>query len=845
MPDSPKSSENVVNLPNSSTESKLSCSVSVQNSNIKNKFEKSLPISNGLRELPTSQQELEGQNPNSSAFPLTSKQKNNMSSELQEKRTLPTSQEATNNSDKQTKSLNGSHEQSHLEATAVENFLSTTKTNEKEKVSDLQNNVLPKNSGRNPAKGCSPLDEEAIRLSNQIIFQSQPDVVTNKERDIFSPHVTKALMKSAVTMSHRADATIGCSSKHHNLDQEAIALSSSILINTSDQEQMPHEHSGSVSKSSSIAGHATTFFSHPVSDTTQNLSQVSPQICLHAPPHAFSSHSLPQDASNVKCNAVISAVSLKTPQAVSQAAVSAAPHTVSTIPPPKSYTASLASSSSNPTTPKASETGTLALDQEAILLSNKIFNKTTELKVEEDTNGTDAPNSIKEQQGVEKMIQKPENFISNGLLQASEIRHAKQYYVVNTPIQGEQASGGGSNTAPEYQLNITGPSTRCQVSRPAPLESKDVNQHRPANLGPSRFDQPENQISSQNHKTFSGSASITQKNKVTDSPTSILRSENYHKPPRNVTVLDSRTTSPDTVTKRPFASNVRENYALSQSATFSYGSQTAGNRKSEYNRNFNKSPVPFSPVSSADTHGNKHAVHFSAARPHQWAGLSTSATEVSAFPKHAMSYSPPPTLSNGINYGASVTFCESVGHSNGLSSPLSSSMAAINDVSTSSANATNRITHSIISSNMKSSSGSMPGTCTLPSATRAKSEGAAYNQAPISHINHVPSGGISSSAASAELFRQIQVTKERHKADCEKAMNYGSSSALAIAAAWKPSQISTKLPRPGNDYVRYATTNERDKVNRRMERERSILDKILTDRASRTSSSDISHINKT
>jgi hypothetical protein len=120
---------------------------------------------------------------------------------------------------------------------------------------------------------------------------------------------------------------------------------------------------------------------------------------------------------------------------------------------------------------------------------------------------------------------------------------------------------------------------------------------------------------------------------------------------------------------------------------------------------------------------------------------------------------------------------------------------------------------------------------------RAKSEGAAAAGLQISG-SQASLAGTSSSAASAELFRQIQVTKERHRENCEKAMNFGSGggSAAAIAAAWKPPLIAPKLPRPGNDYARYTTTMEWDRVNRRLERERSVLDKLMADRTPRATS---------
>ena len=594
---------------------------------------------------------------------------------------------------------------------------------------------------------------------------------------MFSAPLTKSRPKLAATIS-RADASSG----HQNLDQAAIILSNSILVNTNDQLD-----GSSDDTAPAVFPPATLPAASPAVLPAAASSGASP--AQFAPP-AAAHHSFPMGR--------VGLVGDKT---------------------------------------------TSGLDHAAIRLSNQIFLNTTE-PLQHDGESPTAFSMPRWKQEKIMDSRRPEEANPVG----EKMMHAKQLYVVNTPLIGGATSPptsrqtatalAGMGPLQEDRSSITRPS-----ARPAPPENHDLNRHRPANLGPSRFDRPEADISSlslwtsqqpqQQQPNSSAGTGAGQRGKVTDSPTSILRSEHHPRPARNVTVLlDNRTTSPES--ERPAVSS----YALSQSATFAYGTPRPRASASDTGRNFNKSPIPFSSTASADTHGSKYSVHFSTERSRQLAGLSTSATET-----NILRSSSPPQISSGgsgSRYGASVTFSESVGHSSGPSSPLSTAaVAAANNIngstvslaSSSSTLAVNRSPASPLASHPRSASGlsltGRPLTGPSTASFRAKSEGASGLQ---------QSG--SSSAASAELFRQIQVTKERHRENCEKALNFGGSgtTAAAIAAAWKPPLITPKLPRPGNDYARYATTAERDKVSRRVERERSVLDKLLTDRTLRSTS---------
>ena len=79
------------------------------------------------------------------------------------------------------------------------------------------------------------------------------------------------------------------------------------------------------------------------------------------------------------------------------------------------------------------------------------------------------------------------------------------------------------------------------------------------------------------------------------------------------------------------------------------------------------------------------------------------------------------------------------------------------------------------------------------------------------------------------LTQQIQATKDQHREQFAKALSY--------SREYKPVVINPKLPRPGHDYARFST-NEQGKMARRQERERTVIDRVLSDRVSRATSLD-------
>jgi len=89
-----------------------------------------------------------------------------------------------------------------------------------------------------------------------------------------------------------------------------------------------------------------------------------------------------------------------------------------------------------------------------------------------------------------------------------------------------------------------------------------------------------------------------------------------------------------------------------------------------------------------------------------------------------------------------------------------------------------------------------------------------------------------------DLSAKIQATKDQHKLDLKKAMNFDRMSI-------KPPIIAQKLPRPEpSKYTAITsmsstTLDRQQKAGRRMERERAVLEKVLGDRSSRGRSDEI------
>ena len=107
------------------------------------------------------------------------------------------------------------------------------------------------------------------------------------------------------------------------------------------------------------------------------------------------------------------------------------------------------------------------------------------------------------------------------------------------------------------------------------------------------------------------------------------------------------------------------------------------------------------------------------------------------------------------------------------------------------------------------------------SAQRAKSEGSYItpSEKPYTPYANQPSS----------LIQKIQASKDQHREHFSRATNYDKE--------YKPVVINPKLPRPSKDYSRFSNY-EQDKMTRRQERERTVIDRVLSDRVSRATSLD-------
>merc|ERR1740128_1531879 len=114
---------------------------------------------------------------------------------------------------------------------------------------------------------------------------------------------------------------------------------------------------------------------------------------------------------------------------------------------------------------------------------------------------------------------------------------------------------------------------------------------------------------------------------------------------------------------------------------------------------------------------------------------------------------------------------------------------------------------------------------------RVKSDGSTLLTKSSGTMQNNYSLSSSSSKASTDLYLQIQATKDKHKSDLDRAMDFDKTN-------WKPPVIKEKLPRPDPTPIKYSMTLGRDKTDRRNDRERTVIDGLMKDRASRGKSDD-------
>ena len=455
-----------------------------------------------------------------------------------------------------------------------------------------------------------------------------------------------------------------------------------------------------------------------------------------------------------------------------------------------------------------------SLDREAIKLSNNIFSDTTKMTQEEMQKNQEIIDLKQVKVGGKfenERSQEAKEQSKPTLREAATLAHARQCFIVNNPLKS-------SGSASSLQTDVKG--SLKDINSGTTNDIKDNQEEVSFSKSLKNMNMKEKQ-SVQNQRENAKFEAREKKVKLpgdyTDDERTYKNRENYkldnkdaHKNrPENLGPSRFERTSPTTITttsraamspSQEFLKPVRNatftNLSkleqtdlppLTQSSSFAFERKMQLSPKSErkfVDRNFNASPVPFT--------SGKYSVHFS--EPD--ASFKTSAN----LPPASLTY----------KYGSNTYTSSGLPHSNAFPSQGHNTTVSQSQ-------------HSRISS-----SGQSP-------KRHSNSDFRAKSDSPHMSVS-VPGNTYSMSntaKSSSDLYRQIQATKDMHRENCEKALSFTSSS--------KPPVINHafKLPRPGNDYARY--TAERDKIARRQERERTVIERVLSDRSGRATSLENKH----
>merc|ERR1719430_2366693 len=277
----------------------------------------------------------------------------------------------------------------------------------------------------------------------------------------------------------------------------------------------------------------------------------------------------------------------------------------------------------------------------------------------------------------------------------------------------------------------------------------------------------------------------------------------HHVPRRNETVHDI--TSLVSTTNNP----TTRNSTMTETHHKAPETESTTSGKKKFDRNFNVSPEPF-PISKSNT-----SVHFSEPpvapfkSSYNDKAISKSSTD--------KTYSTTPKFSSTSNSYSSSTNPKSYSaNSYSIPSYSSSSVTPFQSPSTYSFQSSTSLT---------------------PTTTSYLSPGLTSSSNTFSnHLERTKSDS-TMLAARTDLKAKIEATKDRHKMEIKKAMDFDRSS-------MKPLALTPKLPRP--DHGKYTggmasmsrEVDRRDKDLRRMDREKVVLDRVLGERSSRGSFTD-------
>jgi len=335
--------------------------------------------------------------------------------------------------------------------------------------------------------------------------------------------------------------------------------------------------------------------------------------------------------------------------------------------------------------------------------------------------------------------------------------------------------------------------------------STDHHSARPANLGRSRFEtgsagpasgsssRVDAKVAADNLRTqFELDRHIPRRNETVHDMTSTITRESSSVARSATTILDVKQKTPEP--RRKLENNVKV------SPDTGYASPLP---RKKFDRNFNASPEPF-PASKPTSNSRFSDSSSSYNRP-TGSPSKSSSTYIS---------SPSNSLSTSKSYSNSSYSTPSSYSTNSFASPSSSYSS---------------------STSFPSPADSFSSSITSSSSYFAATPATSYSSSLLDRSRS--EAVIANSKSSADLSARIQATKDQHKLDIKKAMDFDRTSL-------KPPIISQKLPRPepgkySNLSSMTSTMERSEREGRRMERERAVLERVLGDRSSRGKSDDL------
>eukprot|EP00090_Calanus_glacialis_P022407 TRINITY_DN34579_c0_g1_i1.p1 TRINITY_DN34579_c0_g1~~TRINITY_DN34579_c0_g1_i1.p1 ORF type:complete len:1063 (-),score=231.73 TRINITY_DN34579_c0_g1_i1:142-3330(-) len=373
------------------------------------------------------------------------------------------------------------------------------------------------------------------------------------------------------------------------------------------------------------------------------------------------------------------------------------------------------------------------------------------------------------------------------------------------------------------------------------ISKSEVHANRPAILGPSRFDNP-SKYSAEYPKEIKPKRNDTVYNFNKESPKSNGTSGSYEKTPpssyqiskSSTTVLDTRTKSPELLRKK-----LDRNFNASPEPFFSSkptNSVHFSDQPSSKYPSLNPTTTSSTLSSLKDIKDNSARQFDTSSTKSQSPGSKTpllGSKSYSTLPSVSSLPAPASLLPASGSYSSS-----SYNTSSSYSSPSFPSIASLPKPASYSSTSSFASQTPITKPGNYTSSTS-PSTLSSPSNyaqssnfdNRAKSEGSTLSTNSPGTMQSNYSLSTSSNKTSSDLYMKIQAAKDKHKSNIQNTMSVDKNN-------WKPPVIKQKFERPDPTPVKYTMTLGRDKTSRMQDRERTVIDRVMTDRTSRGKSDD-------